>query len=114
MRRLLAQRNEKPSATDSPIGGIPVDSEYIIFVIDTPGSMKQGAWSLVVRKMEEILSSYPKVLGDQIMNDQGYYMFQAYAGPWIPDTPPRRTFILAQFPICTNIKPITLDPTFTQ
>src|SRR3546814_20263197 len=99
MRRLLAQRNEKPSATESPIGGIPVDSEYIIFVIDTSGSMKQGAWSLVVRKMEEILSSYPKVLGVKIMNDQGYYMFSAYAGQWIPDTPQRASGILAHLRI---------------
>src|SRR3546814_14928788 len=90
-------------STDSPIGGIPVDSEYIIFVIDTSGSMKQGAWSLVVRKMEEILSSYPKVLGVQIMNDQGYYMLPAYAGQWIPDLPPRRSVLLAQLRIWNSI-----------
>lgn len=96
MQRLLAQRNEKPVATDAPIGGIPVDSEYIIFVIDTSGSMKQGAWPLVVSKMREILNSYPKVQGIQVMNDQGYYMFQSYAGQWIPDTPQRRSIILEQ------------------
>lgn len=96
MQRLLAQRNEKPIATDAPIGGIPVDSEYIIFVIDTSGSMKQGAWSLVVSKMREILDSYPKVQGIQVMNDQGIYMFPTYAGQWIPDSPQRRMVILEQ------------------
>ena len=96
MQRLLAQRNEKPIATDAPIGGIPVDSEYIIFVIDTSGSMKQGAWSLVISKMREILNSYPKVQGIQVMNDQGIYMFPTYAGQWIPDSPQRRTVILEQ------------------
>ena len=32
---------------DSAVGGIPVDSEYVIFVIDTSGSMFQGPWNLV-------------------------------------------------------------------
>lgn len=96
MRRLMAQRNDKPIAADAPIGGIPVDSEYIIFVIDTSGSMKQGAWPLVVSKMREILDSYPKVQGVQVMNDQGHYMFPTFAGQWIPDSPQRRAVILEQ------------------
>ncbi|MCK5256193.1 MAG: VWA domain-containing protein, partial [Deltaproteobacteria bacterium] len=36
MKRLLKDR---PRETDSSVGGIPVDSEYIIFIIDTSGSM---------------------------------------------------------------------------
>lgn len=96
MRRLMAQRNDRPIPDDSPIGGIPVDSEYIIFVIDTSGSMKQGAWSLVVSKMQEILNTYPRVQGIQILNDQGHYMFPTYARQWIPDTPQRRAVILEQ------------------
>lgn len=94
MRRLLGQRDDRKPVLDAPIGGIPVDSEYIIFVIDTSGSMKLGAWPLVVRKVQEVLESYPKVKGFQVMNDVGTYMFPTYAGQWIPDTPARRALVL--------------------
>ncbi|MEA3241197.1 MAG: VWA domain-containing protein [Pseudomonadota bacterium] len=94
MRRL--QQNTPAPAPDSAIGGIPVDSEYIIFVIDTSGSMQRFAWPLVRRKMEEILTIYPKVKGIQVMNDMGDYMFSQYAGHWIPDSPARRRSILGR------------------
>jgi len=93
MRRLLAQSNE-PRKANSNIGGVPVDSEYIIFIIDTSSSMSANAWSLVLRKMSETLEIYPKVKGIQVMNDMGGYMFSSFAGRWIPDTPARRKAIL--------------------
>ena len=37
---------------------------------------------------------YPEVKGIQVMNDNGNYMFQQYAGKWIPDTPGRREAII--------------------
>lgn len=92
MRRL--QSAKVPPAPDSPIGGVPVDSEYIIFVVDTSGSMQRFAWPLVRKKMVEILAIYPHVKGIQVMNDMGDYMFSQYAGRWIPDTPARRRAIL--------------------
>ncbi len=76
------------------VGGIAVDSEYIIFVIDTSGSMFNAAWSQVLRKVEETLSIYPRVKGIQVMNDMGDYMFSNYAGEWIPDSPARRQAIM--------------------
>jgi hypothetical protein len=88
------QRQKTPTAVESPIGGVPVDSEYIIFVIDTSGSMQQFAWPTVRRKMEEILAIYPRVKGIQVVNDMGDYMFSQYRGRWIPDTPARRSAIL--------------------
>jgi hypothetical protein len=72
------------------VGGIPVDSEYIVFIIDTSGSMANYAWPAVVRKMSEVLDVYPRVKGLQVMNDMGQYMYSHYAGKWIPDTPARR------------------------
>ncbi|MDH3641924.1 MAG: VWA domain-containing protein, partial [Gammaproteobacteria bacterium] len=57
------------------VGGIAVDSEYIIFVIDTSGSMFNAAWSQVLQKVNETLSIYPRVKGIQVMNDMGDYMF---------------------------------------
>ncbi|MBW1774498.1 MAG: VWA domain-containing protein [Deltaproteobacteria bacterium] len=91
MQRLLKNR---PRRVDNSIGGIPVDSEYIIFIIDTSGSMQRYAWRLARKKLEETLKVYPKVKGIQIMNDMGDYMFHQYQGKWIPDTPARRKAIV--------------------
>jgi hypothetical protein len=93
MQRLASQQRHKP-VVDRPVGGIPVDSEYIIFVIDTSGSMASYTWALVVEKMQQVLNIYPKVKGIQVMNDMGQYMFSQYAGKWIPDTPARRRAIV--------------------
>ncbi len=93
MKRLLG-RTHRREPTDAVIGGIPVDSEYIVFIIDTSGSMHNYAWHLVVQKMEEVLDIYPTVKGIQVMNDMGQYMFSNYSGKWIPDTPGRRRVIL--------------------
>ncbi len=82
------------AADDDAIAGIPVDSEYIIFIIDTSGSMQQLNWSRAIAKINETLDVYPQVKGIQILNDNGKYMFQQYAGKWIPDTPGRREAIV--------------------
>ena len=84
MRRLLKDYRPKDEST---VGGIPVDSEYIIFVIDTSGSMYQGPWNLVIQKISETLAVYPQVKGIQVLNDEGEYMFSSYSGQWIPDSP---------------------------
>ena len=80
--------------SDSTVGGIPVDSEYIIFVIDTSGSMFNFAWPMVMQKLQETLAIYPEVKGIQVMNDEGGYMFPRYQGRWIPDSPARRKAII--------------------
>jgi hypothetical protein len=94
MKRLQRQQQQPRRRDESLVGGIPVDSEYVIFVIDTSGSMKSRAWPLVEQKMAEVLEAYPKVKGLQVMNDMGQYMFSYYAGKWIPDTPARRRAVL--------------------
>ncbi len=92
MKRLQQQQAYRRPA-DAPVGGIPVDSEYVIFVIDTSGSMQRFAWPAVQRKMAEVLDAYPKLKGLQILDDEGGYMFSSYARKWIPDTPARRQAI---------------------
>lgn len=92
MRRLQAAQPRRV-ASDA-VAGIPVDSEYIIFVIDTSGSMQQFAWRTVVQKMNEALNAYPKVKGMQVMSDEGEYMYSTYARQWIPDTPGLRKTVL--------------------
>jgi hypothetical protein len=93
MRRVLGADYQRTLAR-ATIGGVPVDSEYIIFIIDTSGSMKQHAWPGVLEKVREVLSIYPRVKGIQVMNDMGDYMFSQYRGKWIPDTPARRKAII--------------------
>lgn len=78
------------------IGGIPVDSEYIIFVIDTSGSMFTYSWPRMIDELISILDIYPSVEGIQIMNDMGQYMFTSFRGQWIPDSPDRRDIIISQ------------------
>jgi hypothetical protein len=77
-------------------GGIPVDSEYVIFILDSSGSMYRSSWDLVLTMMDSILDAYPKVNGIQIMNDDGDYLFSGFAGKWIPDGPGRRNIIKKQ------------------
>ncbi len=92
MRRLQATQPRRVAS--NAVAGIPVDSEYVIFVIDTSGSMQQFAWRSVVQKMNEALNAYPKVKGMQVMSDEGEYMYSTYARQWIPDTPGLRKTVL--------------------
>lgn len=76
------------------IGGIPVDSEYIIFVIDSSGSMQALGWQRLQKEMINILDIYPAVKGLQVMNDMGQLMFPAAVGEWQQDSPEQRQKIL--------------------
>lgn len=91
MKRLFAGREQ----TDTElIGGVPVDSEYIIFIIDTSGSMFRFSWNRMMEQLVQTLDVYPEVKGIQVMNDMGTYMFPSFRGRWIPDNPSRRKQIL--------------------
>ena len=93
MERLLANSSAPPN---NAIGGVPVDSEYVIFVIDTSGSMfNNPSWNKMLGVIEDTLNVYPEVKGIQVMNDMGDYMFDSYRGDWIPDTPGRRNQIIS-------------------
>jgi len=92
MQRLLANTR---APNNNAIGGVPIDSEYIIFVIDTSGSMFQNpSWDKMLGVIRDTLDVYPEVKGIQVMNDMGDYMFESYRGDWIPDTPGRRSQII--------------------
>lgn len=107
MQRLLV--DYRRGAKDDTIGGIPVDSEYVIFIIDTSGSMYTNAWPLVVQKVSETLNVYPRLKGIQVMNDMGNYMFSQYANTWIPDTAMRRNAIvdrLRTWNVFSNSSPV--------
>jgi len=81
---------------DQEVGGIPVDSDYVIFIVDTSGSMTD-IWSRVMSEFIKVLDIHPKVKGFQILNDNGVHLISGYAGKWIPDTPQRRKSISKVF-----------------
>jgi hypothetical protein len=91
MLRVLKDHANRP-ATEA-IAGIPIDSEYIIFIIDTSASMTTNHWDVNLAIVDEILGLYPHVKGLQVMNDQGTYMFTGTKGRWLEDTPEQRAEI---------------------
>ncbi len=93
-KRLQKVSRRRPP-TES-VGGIPVDSEYIIFVIDTSGSMLQAHWETAIEVLKEILDIYPTVRGLQVLDDEGKPMFQGTRGQWLTDSPVQRTRIVSR------------------
>lgn len=76
-------------ARDDEVGGIPVDSDHVIFIVDTSGSMQQ-IWGRVVAEVENVIRIHPKIKGFQVLNDNGAHLLSAFTGRWIPDTPSYR------------------------
>lgn len=102
-RRSLIDESEELERTgrrrvyQQPVAGVPIDSEYVIFIVDTSGSMQSQNWRYAEQKLAEVLNIYPKLKGIQVMDDEGGYMFTEYRGKWIPDSPARRKAILDRF-----------------
>jgi hypothetical protein len=93
---------------DAEVGGIPVDSDYVIFIVDTSGSMKE-IWPRVTAEILNVIKIHPKVLGFQMLNDNGVHLISAYAGKWIPDTPKRRASVINAFKLwnsASNSSPV--------
>jgi len=94
-RSLTAQIEQKmqelrarPGRT--PVGGIPVDSEYVIFLIDTSSSMTDNHWDVAMQVLQEILDIYPRLKGLQILSDKAKPMFPGTFGTWLTDSPELR------------------------
>ncbi len=114
---ILQQKISPPSATISVenntedevyAGGIPVDANYVVFIVDTSGSMLE-IWGKVMKEMENILNIHPKVEGFQILNDNGIHLLSAYKRKWIDDTPSlrRRTLqLLRSWQAFSNSSPV--------
>jgi len=75
-----ARNNPPPWRTDS-VGGIPADSRFVIFVIDTSGSIADRAGT-VMHVLRDVLELYPEVEGIQVLNDEGVYL-AGNPGSWI-------------------------------
>jgi len=96
MERLLKLRAARPRPASGAIGGIPIDSEYIIFIIDTSASMQRSHWNEAIDVMREILDIYPQVKGMQVMDDEGKVMLGNTRGQWLNDSPAQRQQILTR------------------
>ena len=78
------------------VGGVPADSEFVIFVIDTSGSMDQFE-RLVARKLEETLFAFPNLKGIQILDADGAYLFPGTEKTWLSDSQGERRRILDRY-----------------
>lgn len=96
LNRVSISPSSSNTTRDEEVGGIPVDSDYVIFIVDTSGSM-QSIWSRVSKEILNVLSIHPKVIGFQILNDQGKSLVSGYRGRWIPDTLQRRKSVMRVF-----------------
>jgi len=90
---MLLNENIRPA----PIG-LPATSNYVAFVVDTSGSMRDPSteriWRIVLRKFEEVLDSYPQVEGVQFFDADGRFILGNRTDErWLPDTPETRSAI---------------------
>ena len=99
--QLIENPNDLKTNRDEEAGGILVDRDYVIFIVDTSGSMRE-IWGQVATQMKQILKQHPRVKGIQVMNDNGSYLFSAYQKRWITDTPKMRQRILRLFKLWSS------------
>ena len=106
LRQEIAARQRKPDhelklkeVPPAPVG-LPVGSNFLAFVVDTSGSMRDpnfgGLWPVVIRTIETVLDAYPNVQGIQLIDGDGRFILgrrgSGTAG-WLPDTPQTREAI---------------------
>lgn len=100
LKKEIAARQKKPdmvlpNVKPLPVG-LPLGSNYIAFVIDSSGSMRDPnsgyIWPIVIRKIEEVLDVYPTVEGVQILDADGRFML-GRDSQWMPDSPEVRDAI---------------------
>lgn len=97
LRKQPRQREPQPA-----VGGIPVDSEYLVFVIDTSPSMVGNHWETTGKIVNEALDIYPRLKGLQVINDQGRFMFEDLRrGGWLQDGSALRDRIRQRLPTWT-------------
>ncbi len=98
LKKEIAARQKKPDydlvlkdVKPAPVG-LPVGSNYIAFVIDTSGSMRDpnhgGLWPIAIRTVETVLDSYPEIDGIQLLDGDGRFVLGRRGNAtaaWLPD-----------------------------
>lgn len=102
LKKEIAARQKKPEMVlpdvkPAPVG-LPVGSNYIAFVIDTSGSMRDpntnGLWPIAIRKIEEVLDVYPHIDGIQVLDANGRSVLgRGEENGWLADNPDTRARI---------------------
>ena len=106
LKKEIAARQKKPEhdlvlpeVKPTPVG-LPVGSNYLAFIIDTSGSMRDpnhgGLWPIVIRTIETVLDVYPNVDGIQLIDGDGRFILGRRgtgSEGWLPDTPDTRATI---------------------
>jgi hypothetical protein len=106
LKKEIASRQKKsdldmklPDVKPAPVG-LPINSNYIAFVIDTSGSMRDpnhgGLWPIAIRTIEAVLDVYPNIEGIQVLDADGRFVLGRRgtgANGWLPDTPETRDSI---------------------
>lgn len=98
LRERAEQKSQAPELAPktSPVG-VTTDREYIVFIIDTSGSMRniQGQMQpLVLGQMERVLNAFEETKGIQVLDTSGRYLIPSSAKNWITDNRQNRTIIL--------------------
>ena len=98
LKKEIAARQKKPDydlvlkdVKPAPVG-LPIGSNYIAFVIDTSGSMRDpntnSLWPIAVRSIEAVLDSYPNIEGLQLIDADGNFILGRRGvgtSGWMPD-----------------------------
>ena len=106
LKKEIAARQKKPDydmvlkeVKPTPVG-LPVGNNYIAFVIDTSGSMRDpnhgGLWPIAIRSIENVLDAYPNIDGIQLLDADGRFILGRRgtgSDGWLPDTPDTRESI---------------------
>lgn len=117
LKKDIAARQKKPemelTVSPTPIG-LPAGSNFIVFVIDSSGSMRNPAteriWPVVLRKFDEVLDAYPLVEGIQFLDADGRFIMGGRTDEkWLPDGPEVRNAIkqaLLRYDVFSNSNPV--------
>ncbi len=92
LQRATIQASNSPKIRSPEVGGIPVEREYVIFIVDNSGSMME-IWYHVVDVMSRILAIHPEVKGFQVLNDNGNYLMKGTKRAWLTDSPTSRQYV---------------------
>jgi hypothetical protein len=98
LKKEIAARQKKPDydlvlkeVKPAPLG-LPIGSNYLAFIIDTSGSMRDpnhgGLWPIAIRTIETVLDAYPTVDGIQLLDGDGRFVLGrrgAGTDGWLPD-----------------------------
>ena len=76
------------------VTGNRLDSDHLIFIIDTSGSMRRYEWDRVQAQVQETLAAHPAVEAFQVLNDEAQPLLETFRGAWMPNTPEFRDRVL--------------------